>query len=217
MLDRLRSLASRDAPAPDLSDAEEEGLVDSRTYVDDDGAEVIVPGRKDLARTRTPGHGMDRADDVDHPDYDGQVDPDASAPRGDTIWERAEHMSTTAPIMGNPSMDPANPAMHELAEMAGWSQSHWGHDPMQGVAGMAMGYVDANQELEAPSATEGGPLQLDPTESVYSDDLGAGTHGLGFAAGREDVMGDMAEFHMYDAEAEDTYGGDWDGDWCSCL
>jgi hypothetical protein len=138
--------------------------------------------------TRGPGHGGDA------PGYDDEqamvTDEDHEhAAGGGSLWSSIMRMASIRPVQGDPSMDPA-PAMHRVSEMAGWSGAG-GHDALQGVDKLVTGEVDANRELETPSATEGTPLQLAPDESVFSDDLGLGTHRAAASRDRGDWCADL--------------------------
>lgn len=58
-----------------------------------------------------------------------------------------------------------------IAEAAGFGGIRdGGFDSLQGIDAMVMGDVHAPGELEVESATEGGPLELDNYETLYSDD-----------------------------------------------
>jgi len=86
------------------------------------------------------------------------------------IWKSAEALGTIAPVMGNPSMDPAAGDLIAVSYMAGFGgEAAVGHDAMGGVDAMVLGDVDATQELKVESSTEGGPLELAPNESIYNN------------------------------------------------
>lgn len=111
----------------------------------------------------------ERVASVNHPDYPGD-DPcyhhDPSPGKG--TFGTAERLSTLAPVMGNPSLDPAAGSLVQVSYMCGYGgEAAVGHDAIDGVDRLVTGEADANGELEIGSATEGGPLELAPDESVY--------------------------------------------------
>lgn len=130
----------------------------------------------------------------------------------DSIWSRAERHAYIAPVQGEPSLEPAD-APWEVAMMAGWAgdEEGRGHDAMQGVEAMALGDVDACAELDVESATPGTPLELGPSESIYSDNTGRGNMTLEVATDG----GWMREFMLAWDETPGADGGP--RDWCSHL
>lgn len=90
------------------------------------------------------------------------------------VFSRAARYSTIAPIFPN-DFDEEN-AFTGLAEMAGFGgrEKGIGHDALEGIDAMVMGRVHAPGELAVDSATSGGPLELDPFETLFSDDAGFG-------------------------------------------
>lgn len=84
-----------------------------------------------------------------------------------SIWDRVTDITGIQPVMGQPTFGKTG-RMHEVSEMAGWA-GEGGQDAMMGVGRMATGDVDATQELNAPSQTLGGPLELADGESAFDD------------------------------------------------
>lgn len=126
------------------------------------------PVKNDLAGVDTPSK-EERVRSVDHPDYAGD-DPgyhhDPSPSEGAAAT--ANRLGTIAPVMGNPSLDPAGGSMVAVSYMAGYGgDADVGHDAMDGVHLLVTGEADANRELEVESATEGGPLDVADDESIY--------------------------------------------------
>jgi hypothetical protein len=96
----------------------------------------------------------------------GDTDP---PPDDETsVWERIGRAATIAPVLGDPSLDPADDPW-DVATMAGWGdvrEDGSGHDAMMGVGQMATGEADAMAELDVDSATDGGPMELADDESI---------------------------------------------------
>lgn len=130
------------------------------------------------------------------------------------LWERIGRLGSIAPVMGNPSLDPAAGDMIAVSYMAGYgSDAEIGHDSIGGIDDMVLGNVDATRELDAPSATEGSPLQIAPHESVYSDEHGLGTHNLRIGPAESgEAMSWTSEFKLYEHEPESNgrRGDDFD-------
>jgi hypothetical protein len=97
---------------------------------------------------------------------------------GGSIWDRVTSITGIQPVMGNPGFEGTG-RMHEVADMAGWAGED-GQDALLGVGKMATGEIDATQELDAPSQTNGGPLELADGESAFDDrhNTGVMTTGL---------------------------------------
>lgn len=115
------------------------------------------------SRGDTPG------DDVDEvrPDFDG-LETDEN---GDPDLTQIEEYVQVHQVHGNHTLDPVT-SVHDIAYMAGYGGDAW--DAIDGVDLLVTGDVDAMKELEAPSATRGGPLELDDDESIFNDDTGHG-------------------------------------------
>lgn len=93
-------------------------------------------------------------------------------PGSRSLWDRIAKLGSIREIHDSPAtLKPGD--MSNVSEMAGWS-AKGGHDAMDGVDRMALGETDATRELEAESATEGGPLELADGESCYDDRNGTG-------------------------------------------
>jgi len=104
---------------------------------------------------------------------------------GRTMWERAEHLGSIAPVMGNPSIDPANGDLITVSYMAGYGgEAEVGHDAMQGVDRMVTDpRVDATSELRFESHHGGPHLSMTRDESIFSGDAGWGEKGLTYDEG----------------------------------
>ncbi|WP_161570065.1 hypothetical protein [Salinigranum halophilum] len=200
--------------------------------------EMRAPGEGPLDMP-TPGNDtaqMERGDDVTvrrpytdreeyefrslrSPRYRGDDPAWHHNPPGNSVWERVMNLASTAPIQGNPSLDPAVGDMVQVSAMAGYKAGEdVGHDSMEGVSGMVTGSVDARRELEAPSATQGSPTQMAPDESIFSDDMGFGDMGLSYQLTPGEREDDMAELSYREP------GSGWDDeceegqqDWCAFL
>jgi hypothetical protein len=100
-------------------------------------------------------------------------DPDEGG-GDDNAWARAERRATIAPVMGDPSVDPAHEPW-EVTYMAGWGGPGGGeYGTLQGVDDYVVGDADATRELRAPSATAGGPLRIADGETIYEDRANTG-------------------------------------------
>lgn len=64
------------------------------------------------------------------------------------LWESVERQATIAPVMGKPSVEPAD-NLHEVAVLAGWGRPEEdGHgDMLTGVGDMLIGKRDATESL----------------------------------------------------------------------
>jgi hypothetical protein len=115
---------------------------------------------------------MDRGPD-DPPDRGPAEEMDG----GGSVWDRVGRVSTIAPVMGDPGVEPAdNP--WEVAMMAGWGDVNddgRGHDALQGAEELLLGEADATafmtvdptpNEDRAPMLTfQGDEAQLTAEES----------------------------------------------------
>lgn len=115
-------------------------------------------------REQAGGRLEERSRELREGPRDGGSDPDPDTGDGASMWERIEGQAAIAPVMGNPSLEPAH-RPYEVAMMAGWGAGD-GYDAMMDVDKMVLGEVDATRELEANSATEGRPLQLGRSEDL---------------------------------------------------
>lgn len=182
--------------------------------IPDAEGEGAVRGDPRIRRRYTPEETAEM-ESIRSPRYPGD-DPEHhhSVPGARDAWDAAERLGTIAPVMGNPSIDPAAGDLVAVSYMAGYGgEAMVGYDAMDGVDQLVLGNVDATRELEVESATEGGPLRLAAHESVFSDSHGLGTHGLriGPVESGEAVSWD-SEYRLYGHEPE--AGG---ADWCACL
>lgn len=84
--------------------------------------EAWEPDRNDMRGVDTRGGPDGRIASVDHPDYPGQDPGDHHAGEGDDLGEQLESISAIAPVMGNPSLDPAGGSMVAVSYMAGYGR-----------------------------------------------------------------------------------------------
>lgn len=107
---------------------------------------------------------------------DGKED----GPAGNTDGaEAVQDYGTIAPVHGDPSLDPVTTPF-DVARMAGYGSGSF--DALEGVDKMVMGEVDATREMHVDSETDGGPMQMGPLETIFSDDAGFGDMNLGLTA-----------------------------------
>lgn len=128
---------------------------------------VASEAKESESEADTPGD----IDDEVEPDFPG-VDVNED---GDPMIEQLEEYVQIGQIHGNYTLDPVT-SIHDISHMAGYGGD--GFDAMGGIDLLVMGDVDAAGELEAPSATTGGPLKLDENESILNDDSGHGDMAL---------------------------------------
>lgn len=132
--------------------------------------EVWEPDRNDMRGVDTRGGPGRRVASVDQPDYPGQDPGYHHAGEGDNLGERVESIGAIAPVMGNPSLDPAGGSMVAVSYMAGYGrETEVGYDAMDGISGIALSHRDATAELAVEDPTPGDPLEIAPGESVYGD------------------------------------------------
>jgi hypothetical protein len=98
--------------------------------------------------------------------------PEYGRKHGEGAAEAVARQAEAAPVHGNPTMDPVT-TVWDVALMAGYGDGA-GYETLQGIDDYVLGNKDAMQEARVSSKTEGGPLDLDPYESIYSDDAGFG-------------------------------------------
>lgn len=93
-------------------------------------------------------------------------------------WDAAERLGTIAPVLGNPSLDPASGDLVAVSYMCGYGgEAMVGHDACDGVDRYVTGEADANENLRVEGHHGGPPLAMSPDESVMRDDLGFGDMG----------------------------------------
>lgn len=179
MLDRLKRAARR------LTEREARATPGYRKAKRAHESRPEAARRRDEAETaeRVTTDADEYAEDpgaADYPHVDTGPDYEHGGRPGEGPLRTLDRLGTVAPVEGNPSLDPAN-GLWEVAYMAGYSDREHtpGHGALQGVDRLVTGEADANRELRVESATEGGPMQLGPDESIFADDRGAGTHGAG--------------------------------------
>lgn len=95
----------------------------------------------------------------------------------DSFWGKVARLASVKPVMGDPSLDPAN-EMIQVSRMAGYGDGAF--DSIQGVGRLVTGQTEEppGLDLRAESATPGAPLELGPHESAFDDRAGLGTHSL---------------------------------------
>lgn len=98
------------------------------------------------------------SEDPSGSDYPGvDTGPDHDAGR------EIDKMGYIAPVT-NHKLDPVT-SIWDIAHMAGFgSRGVEGHDALEGIDKMVMGEVDAMEEVRVHSWTEGGPLEIGPSE-----------------------------------------------------
>lgn len=101
------------------------------------GEPPIAGGARDDPRIRRPytEREMARMDSIRSPRYRGD-DPEHhhSVPEARDMWDAVERIGTIAPVMGNPSIDPANGDLIAVSYMCGYGRdTPIGHDAMEGV------------------------------------------------------------------------------------
>ncbi len=112
---------------------------------------------------------------VRSPRYPGD-DPENhhAVPDARNVWEASERMGSIAPVMGNPSIDPATGDLVAVSYMCGYGgEAMIGHDACDGVDRYVTGEADANENLRTQGWHGGTPLAMHPDESIMRDDRGS--------------------------------------------
>lgn len=94
--------------------------------------------------------------------------------------EAMERQATIRPVHGDHSLDPVTTPW-DIARLAGYGDD--AYETMQGIDDLVMGRRDAMREARVESETEGGPLDLEVHESLYSDDADFGDLNTGLREG----------------------------------
>lgn len=189
----------------DISDGDEAGGVRdisedvSRQGPRRDGTAEHARRRKQMQERARVKHALHKARhrsraggprEPEGPEYGREPGEDAAS----AVSRQAE----AAPVHGNPTLDPVT-TVWDVALMAGYGDGA-GYETMQGVDDYVLGKKDAMQEARVSSETEGGPLDLEKHESIYSDDAGFGDLTIAL---REEERVDTMDWRA----EERSYGG----------